>query len=138
MEKSKFQFSNPTLRRLEFDVHTGFINHGKLNMEIGVAVNIRRDKTDDETPGNTADVLVTLSVGSKENLTPFYIEAEEGAHFKWEEDAFNEEQIEMLLNQNAVALLLSYLRPIVANLTAASPYPVYNLPYINLTQADNS
>ena len=132
MEKSSFQFNNPTLKRIVFDVHDDFVRQGKLNIEIKVNVNIQRDKEEDETPGNSAYVLVTLSVGSKDNTTPFYIEADEGAHFKWEDGAFNEEQVDVLLNQNAVALLISYLRPVIATLTAACPYPSYNLPYINL------
>lgn len=138
MEKSSFQFSNPTLKRLEFDVHDDFVHHGQLNMEITVNVSIQRDMNEDETPGNSAYVLITLSVGSKDNSTPFYIEADEDAHFKWEDGAFNEEEVDNLLNQNAVALLISYLRPVIASLTAACPYPSYNLPYINLVpKCDN-
>lgn len=138
MEKSSFQFNNPTLKRLEFDVHDDFNRQGKLNMEITVNVNIQRDKAEDDTPSNSAYVLVTLSVGSKDNTTPFYIEADEGAHFRWEDGVFNEKQVDDLLNQNAVALLISYLRPVIASLTAASPYPSYNLPYINLIpKSDN-
>ena len=138
MEKSKFQFSNPTLKRLVFDVHDDFVRQGQLNMGISVNINIQRDNNEDGTPTNSAYVLVMLSVGSEDNSTPFYIEADEGAHFKWEIDAFKEEEIDTLLNQNAVALLISYLRPIIANLTAACPYPSYNLPYINLVPSDSN
>lgn len=138
MEKSKFQFSNPTLKRLVFDVHDDFIRQGKLNMGISVNINIQRDNNEDGTPTNSAYVLVTLSVGSEDNSTPFYIEADEGAHFKWDPDTFSENQIDDLLNQNAVALLISYLRPVIAGLTAACPYPSYNLPYINLIPDDNN
>ena len=138
MEKSKFQFSNPTLKRLVFDVHDDFVRQGQLNMGISVNINIQRDNNEDGTPTNSAYVLVMLSVGSEDNSTPFYIEADEGAHFKWEMDAFKEEEIDTLLNQNAVALLISYLRPIIANLTAACPYPSYNLPYINLVPSESN
>ena len=38
------------------------------------------------------------------------------------------------LNQNAPAVLLGYLRPIVAMITAASPFSAYNLPLINFRE----
>ena len=49
--------------------------------------------------------------------------------FKWED--LDDDTVEKLLNSNAPALLLSYMRPIVANLTNASNLPVYNLPFVN-------
>lgn len=36
------------------------------------------------------------------------------------------------LNVNAPALLLSYMRPIVANITSSSIFPAYHLPFVNL------
>ena len=133
MEKSRFQFTNPILKRLEFTLHDDFSKRGRTEMGINLSANFQRTQNEDQTLANTALVSVTISVGAKDNSTPFYIEAEEEANFKWEENIFTEEQIDALLNHNAVALLISYLRPIIANITAASPYPTYNLPYIDLT-----
>ena len=48
-----------------------------------------------------------------------------------------EEQQEKLLTQNAPALLLSYMRPLVASATAASPYPAYHLPFIDFTKEES-
>ena len=75
-------------------------------------------------------------MGSKDDTTPFYIEAEETADFRWEEGAFEDAQVQRLLEQNGTALLISYLRPIIATITAASPYPSYNLPYLDLTKME--
>lgn len=52
---------------------------------------------------------------------PFYIKAIEGANFRWN-DELDDNMIDRLLNQNAPSLLLSYLRPIVAQVTSASKY----------------
>ena len=41
--------------------------------------------------------------------------------------------VDKLLNQNAPSLLLSYIRPIVVQITAASPFPTYNIPFMNFT-----
>lgn len=134
MNKSAFQFTNPQLKRLAFDIHDDFVGAGKISMDIRLSPNIQRLTNESGSLFDEARVTITLSVGEKDNSTPFYIEADESATFKWEKGTFNESQVDSLLHQNAVALLLSYLRPIISNVTAASPYPAYNLPYIDLTQ----
>lgn len=133
MEKSKFQFSNPKLTRLHFVVHDDFVKTESLDMAIHISVNCQKKPKADLSSDNSAYVTVTVSIGTEDNSTPFYIEADESANFRWEDNSFTEEQIDELLRQNAVALLISYLRPIIASITAASPFPVYNLPFINLT-----
>ena len=57
----------------------------------------------------------------KNDDIPFYIKAIEGAKFRWN-DELDDNMIDRLLNQNAPSLLLSYLRPIVAQVTSASKY----------------
>ena len=79
---------------------------------------------------------ITLVLGEKNDTAPFYVEAVEEAYFRWESDRFTEEERKVLLEKNAVSLLISYLRPIVSGITAASPYPAYNIPYVDLTAND--
>lgn len=75
-------------------------------------------------------VELILKLGESSLNTPFEIEARELAIFKWEKD-YEESNINILLSQNAPALLLSYLRPIIANVTSASQFSAYNIPFIN-------
>ena len=134
MEKSNFQFTTPILKRIDFTVNDDFERGRPLNLGIKIKVNVSRN--DEANEPNSAVVSVTVCVGTKDNSAPFYIEAEESAKFRWLENAFDEKQTDDLLNQNAVALLISYLRPIISNVTSASPYPAYNLPYIDLTSIE--
>lgn len=53
-------------------------------------------------------------------------------HLKWEE--MDKKIIESMLRMNAPALLLGYMRPIVANITNSSNFPVYNLPFLNVKE----
>lgn len=133
MQISSFQFTNPVLKHLQFKINEGFTKSGKLDMALKVNVSCKREEPEADTSSNTAVVAVTLTLGTQDLSTPFYIEATEEASFRWDEQITDSKQIDTLLNQNAVALLISYLRPIIANITMASPYPAYNLPYINLT-----
>lgn len=80
-------------------------------------------------------VFLTLTLGEDNGNAPFYICATEAARFRWEKDM--DEFSDDLLNSNAPALLLSYLRPVVAQITAASPFGAYNLPFMDFTKGTN-
>lgn len=133
MKESPFQFTNPVLKRLEFTVHDDFMPNKDLNMQIKITPDITVSGEHSTSSADSAYVSVLISIGTKDSSTPFYVEAEEAAMFKWDSSYIDDVQIQTLLKQNAVALLLSYLRPIISNLTAASAFPAYNLPFINLT-----
>ena len=132
MRKSQFEFTNPELTRLNFEIHEDFCSNTPVNIGIDLSVRISDSLTSEETGESTATVAVTLRVGSKDNSSPFYIEADESANYRWNNRIFSDSEVESLLKGNAVALLISYLRPIISTITAASRYPAYNLPYLNL------
>lgn len=126
MKTSEFQFSNPALSELEFYINEYDTQDEDISVALGMTVNKER------VSETEAVVELTVEIGQKDNSAPFYIKASEGAIFKWEEGAFDKDQdIEDLLDINAPSLLISYLRPIIANITNASKYPAYNLPFIN-------
>lgn len=126
---SEFQFSNPSLLNLTFGLNDGFINRKNTNIEIKSEVEIG--------PGpeaNSAVVILKLTIGKKDVSAPFYIYAEEGAAFRWNAEKMDEQHQEKLLKQNAPALLLSYLRPTISVITAASPFNAYDIPFMNFTE----
>ena len=126
MKTSEFQFSNPALSELEFYINEYGTDGENISVALGMMVNKERIS---ETE---ALVELTVEIGKKDNSSPFYIKASEGAIFRWEKGSFdNEQDIEDLLDINAPSLLIAYLRPIIANVTNASKYPAYNLPFIN-------
>lgn len=136
MRRSEFQFTNPNLTHLYFQINDDYSSDSgedKVNMNIQINVRVKRDSRADGTDANTAIVEVIAKVGSKEANYPFYIEATEEAKFRWNEETLGEKDVNILLNQNAAALLLSYLRPIISNVTSSSPYGRFDLPFINLT-----
>ena len=46
-------------------------------------------------------------------------------------------KVKELLKINGASVLLSYIRPIVANLTNSSQYSVLNIPFMDFTQSDS-
>ena len=82
---------------------------------------------------NEAMVEFTLEIGEKSSTVPFYIDLTMKAEFKWTNDMRNE-MLDKLLKANAPSLLLSYMRPIVANLTGSSKFPMFNIPYMDMSE----
>ena len=128
---SSFQFSNPTLIGLTYKINNGFTKKegSNINLEIHNEVSINQGPEE-----NSSIVVLKLTIGSDDNSSPFYICAEEGAAFRWEAEKIDENLRDKLLKQNAPALLLSYLRPTIAMITAASPFQSYNIPFVDFTK----
>lgn len=130
--ESVFQFSNPMLLKLDFSVNQDFENNEeeKISLSLKLETQVAQENEDN----NEAFVVLCVTVGEKTNEFPFYVYAEEAASFRWEKEAYSEEALERLLKQNAPALLLSYLRPIIANITNSSPYTAYDIPFMNFKE----
>ena len=50
----------------------------------------------------------------------------------WWEDELEDMLVDKLLKANATSLILSYMRPIISNITNNSKYPVFNLPFLDM------
>lgn len=127
MVTSQFQFSNPILVELQFSLNNEYsVESEDISVDLDIQIGKKRIS---ETE---ALVELTIIIGADNKEAPFYIKAVEGAQFRWEKGAFDgEDSIDRLLSVNAPALLLSYLRPIISNVTGVSKYPAYNIPFIN-------
>lgn len=128
MKESSFRFSNPGIVYMKFVENSNFRLEQEKEIEIGTKIQVKHN----ETRGYECDVNVAICIGEESEAKPFLLEIEVSACFKWDESV-EKDKVDFLLNQNAPALLISYARPIVAMITNASHYPVYNLPFIDLT-----
>lgn len=133
MEQSAFQFTPPELKYISYKSLDSFKPEVKANVEIQVRSTVSEIVEIPDSEEQSATVSVSIKVGQEEENSPFVIEVTEAALFKWNKAAYSEEQLDALLTQNTVALLISYIRPIIAGVTAASRYPSYNLPYLDVT-----
>ena len=115
---------------MEFCINEEFESSQDKEVKIAVNMGVQIDRS---ATDNNARVSLTLEIGKKDSEDPFYVCATEMAEFRWSE-ALNNEMVEKMLNQNAPSLLLGYLRPIISQITAASPYNAYNLPFIDFSE----
>lgn len=130
MNISKFQFTDPFVTSITYAENKGFELAGHDSVDMPVSLKHTAHKG--ETPGE-ATVELQAVVGEKSDQIPFYLSVTMVARFRWDAEAFNEEMTKQLLEKNAVSLLISYCRPIVATLTSQSRFPTYNIPFIDLT-----
>lgn len=130
--ESVFQFSNPALLKLDYVINEEFKNVDEKEIKINLKVETQISKEED---ADDAIVVLCVTIGGKTEDSPFYVYAEEGAKFRWEKEAYDEVAVDKLLRQNAPALLLSYLRPLIANITGASPYSAYDIPFMNFRES---
>lgn len=125
MKTSRFQFLNPYLEEVNFMTNPDYIaSNGEIEMKNSFDIQVQRYKSE-----NKANVQLTLNLNMDNDSAPFKLRMKVASDFKWED--LDDKTVESMLRMNAPALLLSYMRPIVANITNSSNFPAYNLPFIN-------
>lgn len=131
MKTSQFQFSNPVLKKLDFQVNSNFKPEAQSEVAVSLKfnVNIHRDSQNPR-----AIVELTVIIGDDAD-SPFKITVMESAKFRWDSE-LDEDHVDFLLNKNAPAVLISYIRPTISVITAASPFSAYNLPLIDFASEE--
>ena len=122
--KSGFQFVNPKIKKIDFQINEAF-NEAKyegLPIKYGIRITEREE--------SSALVELELNIGLKGDSTPFYVGMKITSKFRWTDDV--EAPTESLLKINATTLLISYARPIIAHLTADAGIKPFNLPFIDV------
>lgn len=129
MQKSSFRFKNPQLTSLGFKGNNKYKAKELLTLDI-------IDKVVVETVNETSAVVtLILKIFKEEDFpnVPFAINIEMKGEFSWDSD-MDIELAKRLLNQNAPAVLLSYIRPYITTLTTGGGYPPLVLPLMNFTK----
>lgn len=129
MEKSKFQFKNPHIEKIIFEVNNNILDENN----IPINVNVQTLMSDND---NIALVKLLLTVGALDEVShdlenSIYFNGCIVSEFKWENDIPN---VENMLKVNGGAILLSYLRPILSSLTMQAGIKPLHLPLIDFTK----
>lgn len=129
MKKSDFQIEGQRLISSEFLLNKDFKFEEIKTVEVIYSPNVKYKL---DSINRRGLVNLELKIFDKENFEkhPFYIRLEIEGSFKWSESITNPENY---LKINAPAILLSYLRSIIIQLTVMAGQPPLNLPLINFT-----
>lgn len=135
MKESNFRFEEPILISVHFDVNGEFRREkGKAApMSILASGNTQRSA---EKKESILEFILRINYEDEKERkkdAPFWVTAVYAAKFFWD-DSIPEETVEQLLDGIAPSLLMSYIRPLVAQLTSLSPFPTYHIPYLNITK----
>ena len=81
-----------------------------------------------------AEVVLEIELFGKRDLSdvPFKFQIANKGLFFWSEEV--EEKVDIFLNINAPASLLSYIRPLITQFTSFSNFPPLILPLIDFTE----
>lgn len=132
MQSSAFQFKTPVMSKAVFQINEGYQKKGAA---INMPAHIQTQKYMDEN-ASSAHVEIEVTVGEQTEEYPFYVFVSYGADFRWEPGTFEGKRLDLLLSRNAPALLLGYARVAISTLTNFSPYPSYNLPFVDFQKND--
>lgn len=128
MKKSDLQFTDPHIEKIDFRIGEDIIN---TNIPISIDVESEVNQELKE-----AIIKLNLMVGNINDeskvITAFYFNGIIAADFKWNDEIDNPEE---MLKVSGATVLLSYIRPILANLTMQAGMKPLNLPFVNFTES---
>lgn len=137
MIQNKFKFTNPILQSCNFSINSEFVK--EMNKEKSkneeIKIPIRTSIGKGKIKDNKCVVSMKVEVGNEKAECPFHIVVHMDAKFSWTDE--NSNRVERFLNISAPALLLGYIRPVISNITNLSPFPSYNVPFMDFTHEMN-
>lgn len=131
MKSSEYQFKHPYIKESLFRINEGFKQTEPGNINIVTRTNQYTSYKEGQSQ-NSAICGLTIQIGEVSENAPFFAKVTMEAKFSWENKT--EEEISNFMKVNVPTLLTGYIRPIITFLTANSPYPPFDLGFINFTE----
>ncbi|PIM76434.1 protein-export chaperone SecB [Fusobacterium polymorphum] len=128
MKESFFRLKSQFTEEIIFKKNSDFKDR-KIKLKVSHKLEI---KNIDETSSN---VKLIFSIFTEEELaeSPFFISITQLGEFQYPSD-LDKTDLENLLNINAPAVLLSYIRGLISQITAFSGYPALIVPLMNFAK----
>ena len=124
---SSFQYKIPKVISWEFFINNDYDSSSDRGVSMPVQYTVSIEHKDGQ---NEATVILKLSIGEATQKTPFYLDAKIFVELKWDDKLIND--VDKLLEENAVVLLLSYLRPMITQFTTYAGLMPFNLPFLDV------
>lgn len=129
------QFEDPTVLKFDFQVNDDYnFENSTDNSDINTVVEMPGENEidfDDDIP-----VYLTIFLNSEDDNAPYQITARIMTLFQVSDLISDDDALQLLQNEGA-SILLSYLRPMVAMMTAASGFPAMTLPMLDFSDNDD-
>ena len=127
MKKSILKFKNPILKEIEYKINEKFVENDRISLDINLETKISKGE-------ESAIVEVCLKIfDDSDNIeVPFSMKIVMFGEFSWDNDA-DKSVINKLLETNAPAIIISYIRPYVSTVTVGSGFAPLILPVFDLS-----
>lgn len=119
----EFKFSTPVVDALKYDKNSKYIDARAFEAEIEV---IKSNSY--PTKGHEYYYGIKIIISGDE--APYSIEMQISANFEVVPD--DGESVKAILQDKGTGILISYARPIIADLTMRGGFAPFNMPFINL------
>jgi len=135
LKESNFQLiGKPKVSKMSYESNREYVFKDELALELNN--NIQVSKSNDK---EIHESIVVLNVGiftlKDISSVPFQINIEIEGHFKWDDKLEGTPEIlEIMLTQNAPAILYSYIRPIITLITVEGNMPPLVIPLVNFCE----
>ena len=128
MKESFFRLKSQSTEEIIFKKNNDFKDK-KIKLEFSHKLEV---KNISETSSNVK-LIFNIFTEKKLRESPFFVSITQSGVFEYPKD-INKKTLENLLNINAPAALLSYIRGIISQITAFSGYPALIIPLINFNK----
>ena len=128
--KSQLQFDNPCITEFNFHVNSNVTETKQMTASYTVTQNRAQN-------ADACLLQLKVNIGEDSSVSPFTIEAAIQSVFEWNA-SLTDDQLDKLLSENAVALLISYLRPMISHMTVDAGFPPLILPFFDIRQQGNN
>lgn len=132
-KKSILKFNNPQILSVAFNINPEFEEESeKMKCKIDLGTQVFKN-----SKKNKAMVFLDLTINEIDDPKDFQPDEPLTCNiiirgkFSWEEGV-NEDIVDGLLSISAPSLLVSYIRPIIGNLTVNAGIPEFQLPFIDM------
>jgi preprotein translocase subunit SecB len=137
--ESAFRFTNPVLRESIYMANPNYGGDISSVESTNFKINVLTSQTKKQANGKLV-ATVSESVMTSENIdqskaTPFYLRVTMSAKFEWSDDDVPKDQANLFLKINAPSFLLSYIRPVVANITEQAAIQTQHIPFVDFAHA---
>lgn len=131
LRESNFQLiGKPKIVNLTFEANPDFSDDFEINLDVKSEISVAHI---DEMCAS-----VRLELQFFKELTPeipFILKILAQAEFEWDEELeANEKTLEIMLSENAPAIIYSYLRPFITTITIEANFPPLVIPLMNFTR----
>ena len=129
MKESKFQMRDiPKIKQFEFNINEKYDSENGLVLDMDAETKVEKLEE-----GARVEFKMILFGDRKPEEKPFDLSMTMESTFEWSDD-LNDAIIGDLLGINAPAILLSYMRPHISNITASAGFPPLIIPLMDFTE----